>query len=72
MHHDANVYSFTTPGDRFAGIRPEDLSEAELSSLIALALEALTRLHRPGEKLTSPEETRAYLRLLLADQTFTP
>jgi len=66
----ANVLACTVPEDRFAHIRPEDLSEAELSSLTALALEALARLHRPGELLTSPEGTRAYLQLSLADRPF--
>jgi DNA repair protein RadC len=52
--------------NRFNGLRPADLSDAEATRLIELALAVLAARHRPGEALTSPSETRAYLRLRLA------
>ena len=55
-------------GDRFAGLKPHDLGEEEARSLVSLALAVLAARHRPGQSLTSPEETRAYLRLLLGER----
>ncbi len=55
-------------GDRFAGLKPGDLRQGEVRSVMSLALEILSERHRPGQSLTSPDETRAYLRLLLAER----
>ena len=46
---------------------PDQLSGAEKRSLITLALDVLADLHRPGEALTSPDATQAYLRLRLGE-----
>jgi len=54
--------------NRFAGLTPADLSEPEGTTLIALALQVLAARHQPGQPLTSPDETRAYLRLLFAER----
>jgi DNA repair protein RadC len=54
--------------NRFAGLAPADLSEPENTTLIALAVEVLAARHQPGQPLTSPDETRAYLRLLFAER----
>jgi DNA repair protein RadC len=55
-------------GDRFAGLEPGDLTECEAASVVRLALRALEFAHRVGEKLQDPEQTRAYLRLLLGER----
>jgi len=54
-----------TPPNRFAGLRCEDLSDAEQASLISLAFDILAARHRPGTVLSSPLETRQYLQLAL-------
>ncbi len=56
--------------DRFAGLGPDDLDEGEIDSLLDLALRVLAHRHRRGEPLTSPADTRAYLRLKLAEREF--
>ena len=58
----------STPANRFADLAPQDLTPAETDSLIRLALAALAERHRPGVALGSPEDTRAYLRLMLGDR----
>ena len=58
----------SAPLDRFADLAPHDLTPAETDSLIRLALAALAERHRPGVALGSPEDTRAYLRLMLGDR----
>ncbi len=56
------------PGaDRFADLKPAALSPAEKRSLIALALTILAQRHRARCVLCSPDDTRAYLRLKLAE-----
>ncbi len=57
----------TVMEDRLASLRPSDLNEAEKQSLIALAMKVLAIKHRAGRPLNSPETTRNYLRLRLAD-----
>ena len=54
--------------DRFAGLRPSELSTAEKQSLVTLALGILKQRHRAGRTLSSPNDTRAYLRLKLAER----
>jgi DNA repair protein RadC len=53
------------PPNRFAGLRCEDLNDAEQASLISLAFDILAARHRPGTVLSSPLETRQYLQLAL-------
>jgi DNA repair protein RadC len=52
--------------DRFHGLSPAQLNSEEQQSLMTLALTLLEEKHRPGEALTSPDDTRRYLRLRLA------
>jgi DNA repair protein RadC len=58
------------PLDRFQGLRPDDLHEREVDSLLNLALRVLAHRHRRGEPLTSPEDSRAYLRLKIGERKF--
>ena len=53
--------------DRLAGLKPSDLSDVEKQSVVTLAMKVLAIRHRPGRSLSSPEATRNYLRLRLAD-----
>ncbi|MEJ1296472.1 MAG: DNA repair protein RadC [Candidatus Sedimenticola sp. (ex Thyasira tokunagai)] len=54
--------------DRFDGLSLSELNEVERQSLMALALALLTEQHQPGNALGSPEETRKYLRIRLAER----
>ncbi len=54
--------------DRFADLVLSELNELEKQSLVALALTLLAQRHRPGEALCSPDETRRYLRMRLAER----
>ena len=56
--------------NRFHGLRPDDLHEREIDSLLDLALKVLAHRHRRGEPLTSPEDSRAYLRLKIGERKF--
>ena len=58
------------PENRFSGLGPDDLNEGETDSLLDLALEVLAQRHRRGEPLTSPEASRAYLRLKIGERKF--
>ncbi len=57
-----------TNGDRFKGLIPSELNHVERQSLMALALATLEEQYLPGETLGSPEVTRGYLRVLLAER----
>ena len=57
----------TAVDDRFTGLTPSDLNEAEKQSAVTLAMKVLAIKHRAGRSLSNPEETRNYLRLRLAD-----
>ncbi len=57
-----------TTKDRFGGLSLSQLNHVERQSLLALALAMLAEQHRPGEVLGSPEETRRYLRIRLAER----
>ena len=57
----------TAVDDRFAGLTPSDLNEAEKQSAVTLAMKVLAIKHRAGRPLSNPEVTRNYLRLRLAD-----
>lgn len=54
--------------DRFDGLSASELNNMEKQSLMALALALLAEQHQPGEALSSPEQTRRYLRIRLADR----
>jgi DNA repair protein RadC len=58
------------PENRFSGLGPDDLNEGEIDSLLDLALSVLAQRHRRGEPLTSPETSRAYLRLRMGERKF--
>ena len=58
------------PENRFSGLGPDDLNDGETDSLLDLALEVLAQRHRRGEPLTSPEASRAYLRLKIGERKF--
>jgi len=53
--------------DRFTGLKPSELNDAEKQSVVILAMKLLAVKHRAGRALSSPEETRNFLRLRLAD-----
>ena len=54
--------------DRFNGLSASELNDVEKQSLMTLALALLAEQHQPGEALSSPEQTRRYLRIRLADR----
>ena len=54
-------------GDRFAGLKPSALNDVEKQAVVILAMKLLAVKHRAGSALSSPEETRNFLRLRLAD-----
>lgn len=54
--------------DRFDGLSVSALNDVERQSLMTLALALLAEQHQPGEALSSPEDTRRYLRIRLADR----
>jgi DNA repair protein RadC len=56
--------------NRFARLGPEDLNDREIDALLDLALRVLAHRHRRGEPLTSPEASRAYLRLKIGERKF--
>ena len=56
--------------NRFSHLGPDDLHEGEIRSLLDLALRVLAHRHRRGESLTSPETSRAYLRLKIAERKY--
>ena len=53
--------------DRFTGLNPSDLSDADKQSVVTLATKVLAAKFRAGRVLSSPEETRNFLRLRLAE-----
>ena len=61
----STVAELTT--DRFNGLTSAELNAVEKQSLMALALTLLAEQHRPGVALGSPEDTRRYLQLRLAE-----
>ena len=58
------------PENRLSGLGPDDLNPGEIDSLLDLALTVLAQRHRRGESLTSPEASRAYLRLRMGERKF--
>ena len=56
--------------NRFSHLGPDDLHQGEIRSLLDLALRVLAHRHRRGESLTSPETSRAYLRLKIAERKY--
>lgn len=53
--------------DRFSAIRASDINAEEQDSIINLALEVLRNRHRPGQELTSPDDTKKHLRIELSE-----
>ena len=53
--------------DRFEGLKLSELNDAEKHSVMTLAMKSLAIKHRAGQALCSPEQTRNYLRLRMAD-----
>lgn len=52
--------------NRFHKLSAHDLNRIEQEHVISVALEILSNRYQPGEALTSPKHTFAYLRLILA------
>ncbi len=52
--------------DRVTDLKPSELNEQEKQSIVTLATKVLAFKFRAGRALSSPEETRIYLRLKLA------
>ncbi len=65
-----NVLPIDHQRNRFAGLNPADLHQEEIDSLLDLALKVLAQRHRRGKPLTSPEASRAYLRLKMGERKF--
>jgi DNA repair protein RadC len=57
-----------TETNRLAGLKQHQLNEGEQQAVINLAFDVLKARHKPGEPLTCPQQTRNFLRLLLADR----
>lgn len=55
------------PAGRFIGLRHDDLDTQDQVEVVRLALDVLAARHAPGQLLGSPTDTRAYLRLMLAE-----
>ncbi|WP_037375585.1 RadC family protein [Sedimenticola selenatireducens] len=53
--------------DRFAGLNPSQLNDVEKQSVVILAMKVLAVRHRAGRALSSPAQTRDFLRLRLAE-----
>ena len=53
--------------DRFTGLKPSELNDAEKQSVVMLAMKVLAIKHRAGRALSNPAETRDFLRLRLAE-----
>jgi len=62
----ADVVNVTEVDDRFTGLKPSELNEQEKQAVVTLAMKVLAIKFRAGRALSSPEETRSYLRLKLA------
>ena len=54
--------------NRFAALKPDELTESEVGSVMDLALRVLAIRHKKGQPLENPEQTQAYLRLHLAER----
>ena len=54
--------------NRFDALKPGGLNRMEKETVVKLALSVLAARHRSGRALGSPEQTRAFLRLKLADR----
>lgn len=56
------------PKNRFARVRMASLNDPEKQSLLEMAFAVLHDLHQPGVELPSPNHTRDFLRMLLAER----
>ena len=54
--------------NRFSSIKPARLNQQEQETLIELALSLMAQRHRRGRVLTSPDQTREFLKLKLGDR----
>ncbi len=54
--------------NRFTAVKCCQLNDLEKQSLLTLAFAVLQEQHKPGVPLPSPNQTRDYLRMLLADR----
>lgn len=63
-----SIPSQVIPKNRFARVRMASLNDPEKQSLLQLAFAVLQELHQPGLELPSPNHTRGYLRMLLAER----
>lgn len=54
--------------NRFSSIKPARLTQQEQETLIKLALSLMAQRHRRGRVLTSPDQTRDFLKLKLGDR----
>lgn len=59
--------SATALDNRLSDLKPADLNDSEKQSVIKLAMKVLAARHRAGRPLSSPSETRNYLRLRMGD-----
>ena len=66
--HYASTSAVKRAENRFKGLKPAGLSEAEKQTLVTLALKVLGERHRRGRALCSPSETSTFLRLRLAER----
>jgi DNA repair protein RadC len=57
----------TGAADRFVDLKPCELNEQEKRSIVTLATQVLAFRFRAGRALSSPDETRTYLRMKLAE-----
>ena len=65
---DRNSTDVSEHKDRFVDLRFSELSSVEKQSLVTLAMGILKQRHCAGRALTSPNDTRAYLCLKLAER----
>ena len=68
MTTDPAVQLSLLSDDRFAGIKPKDLTLKEQETVIRLAREALRLRHQRGTALENPQSTKAYLQFELAER----
>ncbi|MCP4286876.1 MAG: DNA repair protein RadC [Gammaproteobacteria bacterium] len=63
-----NTYCVAAVVDRFTGLKPSELNEEEKQSIVNLATKVLALKVCAGRILSSPEDTKAFLRLRLAER----
>ncbi|NIB44067.1 DNA repair protein RadC [Pseudomaricurvus alkylphenolicus] len=68
MEDNSSTTTTTTEINRFTEFTQNQLNDSEQQTVIDLAFDVLKARHRPGQPLTCPQQTRNFLRLLLADR----